>query len=151
MSFSIKDMFDVLQVRSCGVILFKEKPHRTFLLMKHPHRFDLPKGHVEAGETDEQCALREMWEETGISPEAVRLDPNFRFEETYYPVEPRFGSTKVEKTLVIFLGWIEGDQPIKLTEHTGYEWWMWRPPHTIQKYTIDPLLAKVDEFFKTSQ
>jgi 8-oxo-dGTP pyrophosphatase MutT (NUDIX family) len=139
----------MIKTRSCGVILFKEKPHRKFLLMKHPHRFDLPKGHVDPGETDEECALREMWEETGIPRDAVRLDPNFRFEEVYYPVEPRFGSEKVEKTLVIFLGWLDRDHPIKLTEHTGYEWWMWRPPHHIQKYTIDPLLAKLDEYFRT--
>ncbi len=138
----------MLQVRSCGVILFKEKPHRKFLLMKHTHRFDLPKGHTEEGETDEQCALREMWEETGIPKEAVRLDQTFRFEEVYHPVEPRFGTEKVEKTLVIFLGWIDQDFPIKLTEHTGYEWWMWRPPHQIQKYTIDPLLAKLDNYFR---
>jgi 8-oxo-dGTP pyrophosphatase MutT (NUDIX family) len=130
------------------VILFKEKPHRKFLLMKHPHRFDLPKGHADPGETDKQCALREMWEETGIAPEAVRIDPEFRYEEVYHPVEARFGSDKVEKTLVIFLGWIEQDFPVKLTEHTGYEWWMWRPPHRIQKYTIDPLLSALDEYFR---
>lgn len=33
--------------------------------------WSLPKGHVEAGETVEQAALREVWEETGITAQIV--------------------------------------------------------------------------------
>ncbi len=138
------------KTRSCGVILFKNQPCREFLLMKHPHRFDLPKGHVDPGETDEECALREMWEETGIPPEAVRIDAGFRFEEIYYPVEARFHNETVEKTLVIFLGWLDHDWPIITTEHAGYEWRVWQPPHRLQKFTIDPLLAKLERYFQTN-
>ncbi|MFO0918226.1 MAG: NUDIX domain-containing protein [Planctomycetaceae bacterium] len=138
------------KTRSCGVILFKEQPQREFLLMKHPHRLDLPKGHVDPGETDEQCALREMWEETGIPKDAVRIDPNFRFEEIYYPVEARFNNERVEKTLVIFLGWLDRDWPIVTTEHAGHEWRTWQPPHQLQEFTIDPLLAELERYFQTS-
>lgn len=118
--------------------------------MRHTHRYDLPKGHVEAGEDDRQCALRECWEETGIPEDALILDPDFRYEEQYYPVEARFGPGRVEKTLVIYLGWLQRDLPIKLTEHTGFEWRMWRPPHSIQRYTIDPLLAAIEQHFAKS-
>ena len=136
------------QVKSCGVILFRRQPVLSFLLMKHSHRFDLPKGHVETGETDIECALREMWEETGISADRVTLDPDFRFQEVYYPVEPRFGSERVEKTLVIFLGWVEGNEPISVTEHQGHQWFPWSPPHNIQKYTLNPLLAQIEAHFR---
>lgn len=134
-------------VKSCGVIIFRRNPELSFLLMKHPHRFDLPKGHVEEGETEIQCALRETWEETGIPTEQVTLDPTFRYEEVYYPIEPRFGSERVEKTLVIFLGWVEKVDEIVVTEHGGHEWRAWKPPHNIQKYTINPLLAAVQAHF----
>ena len=111
----------MLQVKSCGVIVFRRTPELSFLLMKHSHRYDLPKGHTEEGETELETALREMWEETGIPPEEVKLDPEFRYEEKYFPVEPRFGNERVEKTLVIFLGWISKNFPIAVTEHAGHQ------------------------------
>lgn len=134
-------------VKSCGMILFRRQPELSFLLMKHTHRFDLPKGHVEPGETEIECALRETWEETGIARELISIDSDFRYQEKYYPIEPRFGTERVEKTLVIFLGWVAGTEPIVVTEHLGFEWRRWQPPHDIQRYTLNPLLAAVESHF----
>lgn len=134
-------------LKSCGVILFRRQPELSFLLMKHPDRWDLPKGHVDQGETDLECALREMEEETGLSREAVQIDPAFRFSEVYYPVYKRYPGEKIEKTLIIFLGWLEDNLPITLTEHSGHKWIAWNPPHTIQQNTINPLLAEVACYF----
>jgi 8-oxo-dGTP pyrophosphatase MutT (NUDIX family) len=135
------------QLKSCGVILFRREPELSFLLMKHATRWDLPKGHVDEGETELECALREMEEETGLSRDVVQLDKTFRFAEVYYPVYKRYPGEKIEKTLVIFLGWLESDLPITLTEHAGSEWLPWNPPHRIQTNTIDPLLEAVEEHF----
>lgn len=138
------------QVRSCGVLVFRESPQREFLLMRHAHRFDLPKGHREAGESEKQCALRELEEETGLVPEAIRLDPGFRYEQVYYPRYYRRGLAGeiVEKTLVVFLAWLlEPDRPIRPTEHAGFEWMPYAPPHAIQGQTVDPLLAHVVDYW----
>lgn len=35
-------------------------------------RWDLPKGHLECGERIEECAAREVCEETGVAAEVVR-------------------------------------------------------------------------------
>lgn len=137
------------KLKSCGVLVFRDRPNCSFLLMKHPHRYDLPKGHIEGGESELDCALRELQEETGITHDQVQIDPDFRFEETYQARYKRFRGEIVEKTVVIFVAWLdaEGDQ-LKLTEHRGYDWFEWHPPHRIQQKTVDPLLGAVQKHFE---
>ena len=129
-------------VKSCGVIVFKRHP-LSFLLMRHKTRWDLPKGHVDPGETDIECALRELVEETGITAEDIELDEHFCFEHHYQVHDRRYPEQTSDKTLLIFLGWLLHDVEIIPTEHPGYEWFAWNPPHEIQTATIDPLLAEV--------
>jgi bis(5'-nucleosidyl)-tetraphosphatase len=146
------------QVKSCGFILFRgvgvasedekrTQPHKSFLLMKHRDRYDLPKGHVEPGESDLECALRETTEETGIPASAIEIEPDFQYRSIYYPQSARLNNEIVEKTLIIFLGWVDLQTSIITTEHLGYEWIDWHPPHQIQPQTIDPLLAEVSAYF----
>lgn len=134
------------KLKACGVLVVRGSPIDSFLLMIHPTRLDLPKGHLEQGETERQCALRELEEETGIRAEELQLDPNFRFS-TSYPVWPKkYGGQECQKTTVIFLGRLRHDVDIKVTEHQGFQWRAWNPPHVIQRQTIDPLLAAVQEY-----
>lgn len=128
--------------------MFRREPELSFLLMRHPARFDLPKGHVDPGETEIQCALREMWEETGIPREDVRLDADFRYVTQYKTREKRFAGALARKTLVVFLGWLQRHIDIRPTEHDHFEWKVWRPPHRVQPQTIDPLLAAVEQHFR---
>ena len=137
------------EVKSCGVLILRGRPVREFLLMQHADRWDLPKGHLDPGETEVQCALRELREETGIGDADVRLIDGFRFE-SHYPVRAKKSGKLYDKTLVIFLGELLRDVPIAVTEHEGFEWFPWRPPHRIQAWTIDPLLAAVAGFVEVS-
>lgn len=41
---------------------------RKFLVLQSQYGYDLPKGHVERGETTLQGAIRECYEETGLKP-----------------------------------------------------------------------------------
>lgn len=134
------------QKRAAGVLLFRDVPEREFLLMKHLERWDLPKGHQDDGETDEQTALREMWEETGIDPQNVRLEADFRFTTSYDVSYERHGGEVFHKTVVIFIGWLAGEADIVLTEHGGFQWFKWQPPHSFDNPTIDPLLAQVEAY-----
>jgi 8-oxo-dGTP pyrophosphatase MutT (NUDIX family) len=134
------------ETKSCGFLLVRGNPVRSFLLMQHPTRWDLPKGHVSPGETELECAFRELAEETGIAPEDVEIDDGFRFTTQYHVTyKKKFDGRPCQKTLVILLARLKRDVKLVLTEHEGYRWFDWNPPHRIQERTIDPLLAEVEK------
>ena len=57
-------------VRAAGGIIHRRSPNgETEVLVTHRPRYDdwsFPKGKAEPGESDEECALREVEEETGL-------------------------------------------------------------------------------------
>lgn len=82
------------------------------------HRFgghwSFPKGHVEAGETERQTALREVKEETGLS---IRLYDGFRECVEYFP------QAGVKKQVVYFLGEALGDELVRQEEEISELRW----------------------------
>ncbi len=138
-------------VKSCGVLIFRRQPQLSFLLMEHTNRWDLPKGHVDPGESELETALRELQEETGLSAEQIHLDPDFRYSHFYQVQKKRYGKKPVLKELVVFLGTLSNahaNHEIELTVHIGYKWFDWQPPHEIQLKSIDPLLETVATFWQ---
>ena len=95
---------------SCGAVVFTRiggQPHYALVRAKDQpegcHGF--PKGHMEPGETEEQTALREILEETGLR---VRLIPGFRAVTEYnLPTPP-----DTRKRVVFFLAEYEDQTPI---------------------------------------
>lgn len=107
------------QEKSCGAVVFREDAGvRLYLVLHYAQRhWDLPKGHVEAGESEEQTARREIAEETGIT--GLEFLPGFRKAITYS--FKRAGSN-VPKEVVFFLA-KTGEKDVKLSsEHIGFEW-----------------------------
>ncbi|MFO0913310.1 MAG: NUDIX domain-containing protein [Pirellulales bacterium] len=133
-------------LKACGFLIVRGSPVESFLLMRHADRWDLPKGHMEPGETEMECALRELEEETGIQPDDIEIVPGFRFTIRYTVQSLRTGHQPREKTVVIFLARLLTDIDLQPTEHLGGEWFPWAPPHRIQQRTIDPLLAEAEAF-----
>lgn len=133
------------ELKACGVLVFNGD---TFLLMTRPNGYDLPKGHIEPDESELDCALRELEEETGIQPDQIKIDPSFRYSVTYYSVYQETGEL-IEKTTVIFVGFLQAPTHIrvKTSEHNGFEWLTWHPPHIIQRETINGLMAAIEQHY----
>ena len=58
-----------MTIRASGGVVLRDGPNGPEVLIVHRPRYDdwsLPKGKREPGETDEQCAVREVEEETGV-------------------------------------------------------------------------------------
>lgn len=71
--------------KSCGAILCRdsgEMPQVLLIRHKNGGHWGFPKGHVEGSETEEETALREILEETGLK---AKLDTGFRRVVTYSP------------------------------------------------------------------
>lgn len=139
-----------VEVRSCGFIIFRansKSEKLEFLLMKHKSRWDLPKGHVDPGESQMECALRELEEETAITADDILIDADFRFSQQYEVRYSRNDYRPQQKELVIYLAMLEHPVELVITEHVGYQWFEWNPPHQIQEQTIDSVLAQVDEYW----
>ena len=104
---------------SAGFVLFrKTQDGPRFLLLDYGKHWDYPKGHLEAGETAWQAAVRELREETGIR----QVDRVGRFERRMHYAfhSPKKGH--VSKTVTYFLGRTRAQAVHLSDEHTGHEW-----------------------------
>ena len=101
--------------KSCGFVVYKEtNAGRQYLIIQVSHgEYGFPKGHMEAGETEEQTALRELFEETGLR---AKLIPAQRTVSEYDL--PTF----VRKQVVFFLGEVAGDVIPQETEVLAHKW-----------------------------
>jgi len=161
--------------KSAGAIIYREdNKERFYLLLHYPSQkggrghWGFSKGHVEAGETEEQTVLREVREETGLTD--IKIIPGFKEyikyffkkrEENISAKEIKLNDLKVNlsrrsskseggwvfKLVVFFIAKTETKE-IKLSgEHVGYAW---LPiDEAIKKTTFKNsklLLKEADEF-----
>ena len=136
------------QVKSCGVVCLRNPEDPEVLLMRHANRYDLPKGHIEEGENESECAVRELNEETGITEADLQWLDDFRFDLSYKARYKRFNFETVQKKLILFAAWVPLDIEITPTEHLSAEWHPLYPPQPIQKNTIDPLFEDLRNWLK---
>src|SRR5687768_13171291 len=105
---------------SAGIIVFRRGAdgERRFLLLDYGKYWDYPKGHLKKHEDEREAALRELEEETGIGE--IELMDDFRHEIVYFFRPP--GRALVRKTVVFFIGEVQGEKVKISHEHVGYEW-----------------------------
>jgi len=95
---------------SCGVVVTNGEQLLAIIPWGKKNNLDLPKGHIDAGETEAQCAARELQEETGLKVSISNLKPLGRFKYNDYknlslfllkvPTMPNIASLKCTSTFV---------------------------------------------------
>lgn len=104
--------------KSCGAVIYRinEKNDIKILLVKNHNGkcWTFPKGHIESGENEQQTALREIKEETGLN---VELVPGFRQTSYYRP----FG--RVHKTAVFFLA--KAEKSVVSMQQSEIDYYLW--------------------------
>jgi 8-oxo-dGTP pyrophosphatase MutT (NUDIX family) len=89
-------------IRAAGGVVVRPGADGTEVLLVHRPAYDdwsLPKGKAYEGESDEDCALREVEEETGLTCELGRELPSTRYRDgrgrpkvvRYWTMDPRDG------------------------------------------------------------
>ena len=73
-------------IRAAGGVVVREMDEGSEVLVVHRPRYDdwtFPKGKAEPGESDEDCALREVEEETGLRCELDRELPDTSYVDAH--------------------------------------------------------------------
>lgn len=112
--------------KSCGIVVYREKDGiNLYLILHYPSgHWDLAKGHVEEGETEQQTAARELLEETGIAD--INFVAYFREEISY---QYRRNKKISNKQVVFFLARTKLEK-VKLShEHKGFKWLPYGPAY----------------------
>ena len=86
-----------MKEKSCGAVVYKKENDKILFLLEYQtnNHYSFPKGHIEKGETEIECAKREIKEETNLD---VKLDTDFRYVITYF-----LESKQVYKDAVYFV------------------------------------------------
>ena len=92
---------------SCGAVVFTlcGGERRYVIVRGKKGFFGFPKGHMEAGETEQETALREIMEETGLS---VQLIDGFRTEDEHPLI--REGKPETIKKIIYFAAVYENQE-----------------------------------------
>jgi 8-oxo-dGTP pyrophosphatase MutT (NUDIX family) len=98
--------------KSCGCIIIENE--KVLLVQEMEGHWGFPKGHVEAGETEAQTAIRETKEETNLN---VEVNTNKRYEINYIVRDD------IDKSVVYFISnIIDGKIKKQETEINNIEW-----------------------------
>ncbi len=124
-----------IRIRACLAVIHDGR----ILLVPHydtdagPVQWNLPGGKVEFGESVQQCAIRELEEETGITAKIVRL---LEVSEIIIPEKPWHSIT------ISYLGEFTGGELKSEAEHShGQKYPQWLSVDQLRQVKYHPISA----------
>ena len=102
--------------RKAGVFIYDPGKDRVLLVQSRGHLWGPPKGTMEIGETEKECAVREVYEETGVELQDQQLikfttirdkATFFYIEQKSYDVDIQHHINSVEKNDANGITWIK--------------------------------------------
>jgi 8-oxo-dGTP pyrophosphatase MutT (NUDIX family) len=131
------------QEYSYGAVVYRKTPKGIEYLIEYMNmgHISMPKGHIEKGETPEQCAIREIKEEANID---VILDTSFSKTITYSPEKD------VAKDVTYFIATPTSDELIpQLKEVKSLKWVSFEEGVNLLTYQSDKdALIEANTFIK---
>ncbi len=123
--------------RSCGAVVYRNIGGTIrYLLIKNRRssNWSFPKGHVEDGETFEETAKREVYEEAGIR---IKIFPGFT-SKSQYTIQNR-----IQKTVLIYAATTDDEQTrIQPEEIEDYIWLPFESAYNCLKFDNDKSILK---------
>uniref|UniRef100_T1JHB0 Bis(5'-nucleosyl)-tetraphosphatase [asymmetrical] n=1 Tax=Strigamia maritima TaxID=126957 RepID=T1JHB0_STRMM len=137
-----------MSLRAAGFLIFRQISNQIeYLLLQTSyggHHWTPPKGHVDAGETCEETALRETREEAGLSAEHLSIDYGFKRTLNY-----NVGNKS--KVVVYWLAELKDPKtPILLSdEHQDFKWLLVdQACHYAEYPDQQQVIKEADEYLK---
>lgn len=140
------DQVAKLPYRPCVGIMLANSAGHVFVGQRRDNNqaaWQMPQGGIDKGEDNRTAALRELWEETGVTAELVRIEAETATPVTYdLPVEllPRFwgGKFRGQSQHWILMRFIGRDDQINIdTPHPEFSAWRWAAPEELVPGIVD--------------
>ncbi|WP_417728683.1 RNA pyrophosphohydrolase [Roseovarius sp.] len=96
--------------------------------------WQMPQGGIDPGETPQEAALRELWEETGVTSDKVRIEAETMGWIPYdlpHDIVPRIwkGRYKGQEQKWVLMRFLGTDADVNIvTDHPEFSEWRWLPP-----------------------
>lgn len=104
---------------SAGIIPLQKRSHKwwVFLVQLYAGHWGFPKGHIEKGESPQETAARELFEETGLVVKKNLSDVPLVEHYKFF-----FQKKLISKKVSYFLAEVEGEEKIQKEEIAAGKW-----------------------------
>ena len=138
---------DDLPYRACAGIMLANMQGQVFVgqrIDKAPEgdAWQMPQGGIDKGETAREAALRELTEETGVSPDLVDIIAESA-EEHYYDLPPEMmgkiwgGKYRGQRQSWFLMRFKGQDSDIDIaTDHAEFSKWQWVSPAQLPQLIV---------------